>query len=347
MNDFRCKEYANLKLLNTLGVSSTARYLCPAFSEQDVASICEFAHTKNLPLIPLGEGSNIVFREEIEAVVMPVMLQHRALVSGPEGQVFVTVGAGCSWHALVRWTLQQQLHGLENLSLIPGNAGSAPVQNIGAYGVELKDSLVKVRGYHRRDQRYVSLSKQECLFGYRDSIFKQALCNEFIITEVVLCLKRTLTPRLTYGKLREYVHRSCQGNTPTGLEISDAVCRIRQEKLPDPKVLGNAGSFFKNPVVSSEVFNTLRLDHPNIVAYRQSDNSWKLAAGWLIDACGLKGFRDGVGGMYDKQALVLVHYGGGSGDDVLALASMVQHNIYQRFNIRLEIEPVIYPDRFS
>lgn len=338
------KEYASLKPFNTLGVNASARYLCPANSESDIAAICRFSREQGLPLIPLGGGSNIVLREHIEAVVMPVAIEYQQIKVVTQDQAFVSVGAGCNWHALVRWTLKNRLYGLENLSLIPGNTGAAPVQNIGAYGVELKDTLVQVRGYHRSTQAYVTLSKEACAFGYRDSVFKQALCNDFIITEVVLCLSRTLTPYLAYGKLQKVVEEICGSEHLTGLGISDAVCRIREDKLPDPGIIGNAGSFFKNPVVSSDVFEQLRSDHPNMVAFAQGDKHWKLAAGWLIDTCGLKGYQENAVGTYNKQALVLINYGGATGKDILGFASMIQNTVYQRFHIMLEIEPMIYPD---
>ena len=335
-------ENASLKPLHTLQAEATARYLIPASSRQDIVDISNFALAHELPLIPLGQGSNVVFRDHVEAVVMPVVLHGCSVIYHGSSALF-SLQAGENWHQWVRQTLLQGWHGLENLSLIPGTVGAAPVQNIGAYGVELKDLLVQVKGYHRLKREFITLPVERCRLGYRDSIFKQKLYGNFIITEVTLRLHRMLLPRLSYGQLASEVEEFRGDQALTGIHISDAVCHIRNKRLPDPAVLNNAGSFFKNPVVSSSAMEIIRLRHEDVIAYPLANGQWKLAAGWLIDSCGLKGYRRKAVGVYEQQALVLVNYGQASGKDILALATAIQQRVYEKFNVHLDIEPQIYP----
>jgi len=342
MKPLRCKEYASLRNFNSFGVEATARYFYPVYDESHIAEVYQFAKKHCLPLISLGEGSNIVFRETINSVVMLLCLRHRK-VSIASHHIDITIGAGNNWHELVRWTLKQGYYGLENLSLIPGTVGAAPIQNIGAYGVELKEVLLQVRGYKIDEDCFITLTNEECLFGYRDSIFKTALQNNFVITEVTLRLSPIFYPNLDYGELKNTVESMSQFQPLTGLSVSDAVCYIRQQKLPDPKKLGNAGSFFKNPIVTQERFNLIRQKFPKVVAYPLKDQQWKLAAGWLIDACGLKGFRKGRVGTFSKQALVLVNHGEATGGEIIAFATMIKNKVYECFNVMLEIEPCVYP----
>ncbi len=336
----------NLKSFNTLGINSTAHYLYPACSEADVVAAARFANKQNLPLIPIGQGSNIVFRDKVQAVVMPVAICHREIIpDNCSNMVNVFLGAGENWHAAVRWSLEQGLFGLENLSLIPGVAGAAPVQNIGAYGVELQDILVSVRGYHLKKQTFITLSASECKLNYRDSIFKHALHGLFVITRVNLRLSRCFTPNLSYGNLEEAVKAKSINGKITGMMISDAVCSMRLSKLPDPAKLGNAGSFFKNPIVSDQCLQTIKKSSPGVIAYPCENNHWKLAAGWLIDACGLKGYKKTNMGTYHKQALVIVHHGEGTGNEILGFASFIQQQVHKRFGVNLNIEPMIYPTK--
>ena len=335
-------ENVSLKPLHTLQAEATARYLIPASSEQDIVDISNFALSHQLPLIPLGQGSNVVFRHHVEAVVMPVVL-HGCSITYHGSNALFSLQAGENWHQWVRKTLLQGWHGLENLSLIPGTVGAAPVQNIGAYGTELKDLLVQVRGYHRLKKEFISLPVDKCQFGYRDSIFKHRLYGNFIITEVTLRLQRKLSPHLSYGQLASEVENFRGDQQLTGMHISDAICHIRNTHLPDPAVLNNAGSFFKNPVVSSSTMEIIRRKYEDVIAYPLANGRWKLAAGWLIDSCGLKGYRRKAVGVYERQALILVNYGQTSGEDILALATTIQQRVHKKFNVHLDIEPQIYP----
>jgi UDP-N-acetylmuramate dehydrogenase len=252
----------------------------------------------------------------------------------------VEAGAGESWHDLVAWTLDQGLPGLENLALIPGTVGAAPVQNIGAYGLELKDRFDSLDAVDLVTGRSVRLDATMCRFGYRDSIFKQALAGKSVITRVRLRLPRPWQPVLGYLDLERRMMEAGIA-APDARQIFDWVCEIRRAKLPDPAVIGNAGSFFKNPVVTAEQCRDIIGRDPAIVHYPMPDGSFKLAAGWLIDACGWKGKTVGRAGVYEKQALVLVNRGGARGAEVVTLARAIQESVYGRFGIRLEPEPVV------
>jgi UDP-N-acetylmuramate dehydrogenase len=267
----------------------------------------------------------------------------RVLQKGPEGSL-VEIGAGENWHEVVAWTLAQGCAGLENLALIPGTVGAAPVQNIGAYGVEIKDRFHSLDAVDLVTGRGVTLDAAACRFGYRDSVFKHTgfggLAGKSVITRVRFWLPRPWQPVLGYLEL-ERKRLETGIHAPDAQTVFDWVCAIRRAKLPDPAVIGNAGSFFKNPVVSAEQCRDIIGRDPEIVHYPLPDGSVKLAAGWLIDACGWKGKTVGRAGVYDKQALVLVNRGGASGAEVLTLARAIQESVYGRFGIRLEPEPVI------
>jgi UDP-N-acetylmuramate dehydrogenase len=288
----------------------------------------------------LGGGSNLVLTRDVAAVVLKVEIPGRRLVGQAPDAWIVEAGAGENWHDFVAWTLQQGWPGLENLALIPGLVGATPVQNIGAYGVELKDRFDSLDGVDLVTGRSVSLDAAQCAFGYRDSVFKHLLAGKTLITRVRFRLPRPWTPVLGYLDLQRRVHDS--GNhVPDALTIFDWVCAIRAAKLPDPRLIGNAGSFFKNPVVSAEQCRDIIGRDPSVVHYPLPDGSAKLAAGWLIDACGWKGKSIGQAGVYERQALVLVNRGGAIGAEVLTLARAIQESVYGRFGIRLEPEPVI------
>jgi UDP-N-acetylmuramate dehydrogenase len=253
--------------------------------------------------------------------------------------VLVEAEAGEPWHPFVQWTLEQGLQGLENLSLIPGTVGAAPMQNVGAYGVEIKDVFAGLTALDRHSGELREFSLDECQFAYRDSRFKRE-AGRWLILRVRFALARTGALHLDYGPLRQRLAE--QGiSQPTASDVSRAICTIRREKLPDPAVLGNAGSFFKNPLVSADLAAQLRVQHADLVAYPQADGQAKLAAGWLIEHAGWKGFRDGDAGVHQQQALVLVNYGTATGAQLLALARRIQADIQARFAVTLEIEPNI------
>ncbi len=335
-----------LTKLNTLGLTAQAR---AGFAVQSLTDLQQFRtdpELKNWPRLVLGGGSNLVFTQDFPGLVLH-MCSRGIMLEGEseDGQVRVRVraSAGESWHGLVEWSLAQGLGGLENLSLIPGTVGAAPIQNIGAYGVELQQVLHSVIYFDWLTQEVATLSNRECCFAYRDSIFKHALKDRAVILEVVFALPKKWRPNLHYAELAQAMAgltAAAGVAEPTAQQISAAVCAIRRRKLPDPAVLGNVGSFFKNPVLTPDAFARVWQQFPAVVSYQQADGTVKLAAGWLIDQCGWKGRRLGPMGVYDKQALVLVNHGGARGDDVLALARQIQADVLARFGVMLEPEPL-------
>lgn len=329
-----------LRELNTFGLPAVAQHLVRVRSAADVRRLVDDPAWGRARKFILGGGSNVVFTRDIEALVVKVEIMGRRLVEATDAAWIVEAGAGENWHELVQWTLEQGWPGLENLALIPGTVGAAPVQNIGAYGVELKDRFESLEAVDLVTGRSVVLDAAACRFGYRDSVFKRHLSGKSLITRVRLRLPRPWQPALGYLDLERKVAET--GITrPDPRTLFDWVCAIRRAKLPDPAVLGNAGSFFKNPVVSAEQCRDIIGRDPEVVHYPLPDGSVKLAAGWLIDACGWKGKTVGGAGVHERQALVLVNRGGASGGEVVTLARAIQESVYGRFGIRLEPEPVV------
>jgi len=297
------------------------------------------AELAGLPRLVLGGGSNILLTGDYPGVVLHIAMQGIAIAGEDDVATYVRAAAGERWHQLVLWTLAHGLGGLENLSLIPGSVGAAPIQNIGAYGAELKDAFHCATVLDLESGAVTVLDKAACAFGYRDSIFKQALHGRAVIVDVTFALPKHWQPNLRYAELSQEV--AARGiERPTAKDISDAVIAIRTRKLPDPAVIGNAGSFFKNPVVPAAQRHALLERYPQLVSYLQPDGSYKLAAGWLIDQCGWKGRSLGAAGVYEKQALVLVNRGGASGQEVLHLARKIQDDVLERFGVRIAPEPV-------
>jgi UDP-N-acetylmuramate dehydrogenase len=331
---------ASLREHNSFGLPALARTLIRLASDADVRRVVDHPQYGLAPKFILGGGSNVVLTRDVEPVVLKVEILGRRLLSADADAWIVEAGAGESWHGVVAWTIAQGWPGLENLALIPGSVGAAPVQNIGAYGLELKDRFHSLDAVDLVTGRSVTLGPLECRFGYRDSVFKQHLAGKSVITRVRLRLPRPWQPVLGYLDLERKMAET--GNpAPDAQTLFDWVCAIRRAKLPDPAAIGNAGSFFKNPVVSPEQCRDIIGRDPEIVHYPMPDGSIKLAAGWLIDACGWKGKSVGRAGVYEKQALVLVNRGGASGAEVVTLARAIQESVYGRFGIRLEPEPVI------
>ena len=331
---------ANLKQYNTFGLPSAAQALVRITSESDVRRVVDDPALGLAPKFILGGGSNLVLTQDVRACVLKVEVMGRRLLETRDDAWIIEVGAGESWHDTVQWALDNGLHGLENMALIPGTVGAAPVQNIGAYGIELKDRFESLDAVDLITGRSVTLHSQHCAFGYRDSIFKRHLAGKGVITRVRLRLPRPWQPVLGYLELERKIAET--GITaPDARQIFDWVCGIRRVKLPDPAVIGNAGSFFKNPVVTPEQCRDIINRDPEIVHYPMPDGMFKLAAGWMIDACGWKGKSIGRAGVYEKQALVLVNRGGASGAEVVTLAKAIQESVYGRFGIRLEPEPVV------
>jgi len=327
----------SLKAHNTFGVDVAARYFAEADDDQQVRQALDAARERQVPLLVLGGGSNLLLTADVDALVLRMASRGIRLLADDGQRVEIEAEAGEPWHPFVQWTLQQGFAGLENLSLIPGTVGASPVQNIGAYGVELKDCFLGLTALDRQSGEIREFDLQACAFAYRDSLFKRE-SGRWIILRVRFALSRNAALHLDYGPVRQRLAE--QGiESPNASDVSRAICAIRSEKLPDPAVLGNAGSFFKNPLVSVELAGRLRAEYADLVAYPQADGQVKLAAGWLIEKAGWKGFRDGDAGVHRLQALVLVNYGNATGQQLLALAQRIQADIAERFGVSLEIEP--------
>lgn len=329
-------ENFSLKNYNTFSIDAKARYFVEANS---VKKLQEILGNNDYPRkILIGGGSNMLLTNDIDALFIHVNLKGKWIVNESDDTVSVKVMAGENWHEMVLWTLENNYGGLENMSLIPGNTGTAPIQNIGAYGVELKDSFVSCEAIRIEDLKLITLTKEECKFGYRDSYFKNEGKDKFIITSVTFSLtKNNHKINSGYGAIEEQLERDAIKN-PTIKDISNAIIAIRQSKLPDPKVLGNSGSFFKNPMVSTEVFNEFISKHPEAPFYKISDLIYKIPAGWLIEKCGFKGKRFGDAGVHQHQALVLVNYDKATGKEILALASKIIEQVQNEFNITISPE---------
>ena len=331
---------ASLKPFNSFGVDVTASLFAQAHTDADVREALLYAADRKLPLLVIGGGSNLLLTGNVTALVLRMASRGIRLLEDDGERVVVEAEAGEVWHSFVLWTLEQGLSGLENLSLIPGTVGAAPMQNIGAYGVEIKDVFAGLTALDRQTGELRDFTLAECNFGYRDSLFKQQ-AGRWLILRVRFALSRAASLHLEYGPVRQRL--SEQGiDQPTASDVSRAISSIRSEKLPDPAVLGNAGSFFKNPVVSATLAAELKLAHPGMIGSPQADGRVKLAAGWLIEAAGWKGFREADAGVHRLQSLVLVNYGSATGLQLLALAQRIQADIEQRFAVQLEMEPNLY-----
>ncbi|AVD86432.1 MULTISPECIES: UDP-N-acetylmuramate dehydrogenase [unclassified Pseudomonas] len=334
------QEQVSLKAYNTFGIDVKARYFVQAHSDAEVRAALAEAQQCNVPVFVLGGGSNLLLTRDIDALVLHMASRGQRVLLDDGSRVVVEAEAGEPWHPFVQSTLAKGFSGLENLSLIPGTVGAAPMQNVGAYGVEIKDVFAGLTALDRETGEVRDFALEECAFGYRDSVFKRNP-GRWLILRVRFALSRALQAHLDYGPVRQRLAE--QGiEQPTAQAISDAICSIRREKLPDPAELGNAGSFFKNPVVPAAVAERIRAQHPGVVAYAQADGQVKLAAGWLIEQAGWKGYRDGDAGVHRLQALVLVNHGQASGAQLHDLARRIQADIYERFGVELEMEPNLY-----
>jgi UDP-N-acetylmuramate dehydrogenase len=328
-----------LDSLNTLRIAARARrYLRVTAAGQLGAALLDPALAA-LPRLVLGGGSNLLFTRDFDGLVLHMALAGRAVVGEEGGCALVRAAAGENWHAFVQWTLDQGLGGLENLSLIPGTVGAAPIQNIGAYGAEIKDVFHSLTVFDMASGEMHTMAAGECRFGYRDSVFKHAEGASLVVLDVTFALPRAWQPNLRYAELAQAVLEAGI-DAPTPRQVGDAVAAIRRRKLPDPAVIGNAGSFFKNPVVPGEQCARLLESFPDLVHHRQPDGTEKLAAGWLIDQCGWKGRNLGAAGVYPKQALVLVNNGGATGAEIVALAQAIKADVAGRYGVLLEPEPV-------
>ena len=331
------QEQVSLRAYNTLAVDVRARFFVAVDSLEQLQAALLWAQQQDVSVLLLGGGSNLVLAGDLDLLVIHLQLRGIQVLDEDANFARIEVHAGENWHDFVQWSLAQGLSGLENLSLIPGHVGAAPVQNIGAYGAELQDYFESAWVYDRQTLQPQRLTKAQCQFAYRDSLFKRE-SGRRVILSVIFKLPKQADLRLDYGDLRGYLAQQ-QISAPTPQDVSRAVCAIRAEKLPAPQQLANTGSFFKNPVVSAEHAEQLKQRYPKLVCFAQADGQIKLAAGWLIDQAGWKGHRHGDAGVHAKQALVLVNYGMASGEDILQLAAQIQADIQTRYGVELEIEP--------
>ncbi len=327
---------------NTLRLSASAAALRCIDNVAELEQALNWASKCKLPVLPLGEGSNVVLLPRLDALVLEMRLRGRELLRRNEEQVLLRVGAGENWHALVAWTVAQGYSGLENLALIPGTVGAAPVQNIGAYGRELAPYVHAVHTLRCGDASPLVLGREECQFGYRDSVFKHELRDRVVITHVDLQLPLRAAPETTYPGLCEALAQRGIAACPTPQEVFDAVVELRRAKLPDPTQQPNVGSFFKNPVLTRERAETLQRQYPGLPVFPAGPGLGKLAAAWLIERAGWKGRRRGGVGVHPGHALVLVNYAAEDGSELLALAEEIQASVQARFGVALEMEPRVY-----
>jgi UDP-N-acetylmuramate dehydrogenase len=329
----------SLRAFNTFGIDTKAYAYLPVSSVADLQRLDADPKLSQLQRLVLGGGSNLVLTQDFDGLVLHICNQGIQIVGEDADATYVRAAAGENWHGLVQWTLAQGFGGLENLSLIPGNVGAAPIQNIGAYGVEMQDRFHALTAFDFVTGEILTLHREDCAFAYRDSVFKHRLRDRAVVLDVTFALPKRWQADVRYGEVsQELTARGIE--TPGASDVSKAVIAIRTRKLPDPAVFGNAGSFFKNPIVPAAQRDALLAQHPQLVSYQQADGRFKLAAGWLIDQCGWKGRTLGPVGMYQKQALVLVNLGGASGQDVVRLAQAVQADVMARFGVALEPEPI-------
>jgi UDP-N-acetylmuramate dehydrogenase len=331
---------ASLKRLNSFSVEARAGQLVVLESEQDLQEFSEefnYDHTSDLIL---GGGSNVLFAGDVTGTVILNRIAGKKVIRDSDEEVIVEVHSGENWHQLVLWSLQQGLSGIENLSLIPGLAGAAPMQNIGAYGVELADTLDSVQAFDLEDGRLCEFSRKDCHLEYRDSRFRSSDAGRYLITRIRLRLQRQFIASLSYSGLSEELH-AMGVTTPTAKLVSDAVIRIRQRKLPDPAIVGNAGSFFKNPVVTQQTADSMKKKFSDLPVYPANHKQSKLSAAWLIESCGWKGQRLGRAAVSEQHALVLVNRGQATGREILELAEAIRESVKTRFDIELQAEPRI------
>ncbi|ATP57813.1 UDP-N-acetylenolpyruvoylglucosamine reductase [Pedobacter ginsengisoli] len=326
----------SLKPYNTFSISVDANYFAEILSEQDLLDVLKSDLMKQQSLLVLGGGSNVLFTKDFEGLVMKISIPGiSSAVKGDE--IVVTAGAGVVWNDLVKYCVQNGFAGIENLSLIPGTVGASPIQNIGAYGVELKDVFESCVAYEIATSEKRVFNFKDCRFGYRDSVFKNELKGQYIITSVSFKLSKSAKINSQYGAIQEELSNKGIA-TPTIKDISDVVSEIRVAKLPDPSTIGNAGSFFKNPVITKDEFEIVKSLHPNVVHYPAPDNKVKLAAGWLIEQCGFKGIVVGQTGTWKNQALVLVNHGSATGEEVYSFSEQIINNVDAKFGVKLERE---------
>ncbi|BDD09578.1 UDP-N-acetylenolpyruvoylglucosamine reductase [Fulvitalea axinellae] len=332
------KENVSLKDLNTFGINASAKCLAEVSSGEALSELLlsndEF---REIPKVVLGGGSNILLTKDVDALVLLNEIKGIEIQKEDEEITEVKVAGGEDWHGFVLWAVERNLGGVENMALIPGKIGTAPIQNIGAYGAELKDVFVSAEAVDLATGESRVFNAQECRFGYRDSIFKREAKGKYFIVSVTVRLSKKPKLNVSYGAIRSVLEEKGIVE-PKVKDVCEAVMEIRKSKLPDPAKIGNGGSFFKNPSVTKEVFDKLSESFPERPFYKNSDGTFKIPAGWMIEMCGWKGKRDGDAGVHDKQALVLVNHGNASGKNILDLSRKIQDSVFEKFGIRIEPE---------
>lgn len=330
------QENISLKSLNTFAIAKKARFFVEVRNLDELKDAIDYGKKRQLQTLILGGGSNILLTKDLEALIIKISITGIHLITETPEAILVKVGAGVVWHDWVRYSLDQGWTGLENLSLIPGTVGAAPMQNIGAYGVEIQDVFYQLEALHRPTGKLETFTREECEFGYRDSVFKNRLKDQYVICSVTFSLARNAPLHTEYGAIQETLKQMGISKI-TSQHVSNAVIQIRQSKLPDPAKIGNAGSFFKNPSISIHQFEDLQKTFPNMPGYPQEDKV-KVPAGWLIEQAGWKGVKKGSIGVHDRQALVLVNFGDGDGKEIANLAAEIQLSVQEKFGIFLHPE---------
>ena len=325
-----------LKELNTFGISAYAKYFSEFNSTEELQALLNDAN-KQIPAFILGGGSNILFTKNVDGFVLKNNIPGIEIVTEDAKEIFIKAGAGVNWHQFVKYCVNNNYAGVENLSLIPGNVGASPMQNIGAYGVEIKDVFYELEAFHIHEKVIEEFSASDCEFGYRESVFKKKFKNQFVILNVTYRLKKNPEFNISYGAIQQELDKMNIHDLSIKA-ISDAVIAIRSSKLPDPNVIGNAGSFFKNPVIDNVQFQQVKNQYPEIPFYKSGNEHFKIPAGWLIEQCGWKGYRNGDAGCYEKQALVLVNYGNATGKEIVELSEKIKLSVKKKFGIFLESE---------
>lgn len=328
------KPNVDLKPYHTLHISAKARWFAAVKTTGQLKEILRYAQTKNLPLLVLGGGSNMLFSGDFDGLVLHVQIGGKEVIKETDEHVWLKVGAGENWHQTVRYCVEKGWGGVENLSLIPGTVGAAPIQNIGAYGVELTDVFDRLEAVEIETAEMQIFNKDECRFGYRDSIFKNELKGKYVVTQVVLKLSKHPKINASYGAIQSELKKRGIAK-PSIRDVSDVIIDIRESKLPNPDELGNAGSFFKNPLVDKCIFDRIKKEYAHAPGYSVGDGKIKVPAGWLIEQTGWKGKTVGHAGTYKQQALVIVNHGGATGKEILNLAGSIQESVKKEFGIEL------------
>jgi UDP-N-acetylmuramate dehydrogenase len=337
----RIQENISLKSYNTFGLDVSCRYFAEVTTIEELKDVLQNELCKKHQLFILGGGSNLLLTKDVDALVVKISIGGVNILEENENDVLIAGGAGEVWHEFVMKSLELRCYGLENLSLIPGCVGASPMQNIGAYGVEIKDKFEYLEALNIETLELEVFDTKACEFGYRESVFKRKLKGKYIITRVVFRLSRNSSLNTSYGAIEAEL--TAQGiSNPTPKDVSNAVIAIRESKLPNPKEIGNSGSFFKNPVVSVTTLNKIKENYPDVVNYKVDDNNFKLAAGWLIEQAGWKGKTFDTYGVHKKQALVLVNYGGSKGSDIYNLSQQIIDSVNSKYGVLLEREVNIY-----